>query len=92
MGKLKITVLGHEHPLLGICQDQERRIRGAILFGEIKCVNNIMPTLLKPTGQAPRQLSINEEFQAAKGTMRCTLDSRAANARQALMSSRSRSG
>jgi len=62
------------------------------LLGEIQRVDHLMSALLEPGREAARQLGINHELHAARGRMRRTLESRAAKARQALMSSRSRSG
>ena len=91
-GDLKIRVLGDQHALILICQGQKHWILRPVLSVEVKCVDHVMPALPKPESQTARQLGINQDLQAARGNMRWTLASRAANARQALMSSRSRSG
>ena len=62
------------------------------LLGKIERVDHVMPALLEPQRQPARQLGVDQELHAARGRMRWTLESRAAKARQALMSSRSRSG
>ena len=89
---LEVRVLGDQDTLVLIRQGQKNWILRAVLPGEVKRVNRIMPALPKPESQAARQLRVNQHFHAARGRMRWTLASRAANARQALMSSRSRSG
>ncbi len=80
------------YALLGVRKGQKRCVRGAILLGEIQRVNRVLPALLKPEREPARQLGIHQELHAARGRMRWTLASRAAKARQALISSRSRSG
>ncbi len=64
----------------------------AVLLGEIECVNHVMPAPLEPEHESARQLGIDQKLHAAKGRMRRTLASRAAKARLAHTSSRSRSG
>ena len=89
---LEIGVLGDQHAQLGVRKGQKRGIRGSILLGEVKSVNHVMPALLKPEREPAWQLGIHQELHAARGRMRWTLASRAAKARQAEISSRSRSG
>ena len=88
----KVGVLGYQDASVLVRQGQQEWIGRAVLLGEIKCVDDVMPALLKPERKPTRQLGIDQKVHAARGKMRWTLASRAAKARQALISSRSRSG
>lgn len=88
----EVGVFADEHAIIPVRQAQKRHVKSAVLLREIQCVDDLMPALLKPTRESAWQLGINHELHAAKGRMRWTRESRAAKARQALMSSRSRSG
>lgn len=89
---LKISVLGDQDASVFVRQGQQEWIGSAVLLGEIKRMDDVMSALLEPERKSARQLGINQKLHAARGRMRWTLASRAAKARQALMSSRSRSG
>ena len=89
---LAVGVFGDEHAIVLVRQGQQEWIGRAVLLVEIERMDDVMPALPEPERKPARQLGINQELHAARGRMRWTLESRAAKARQALMSSRSRSG
>ena len=92
VSNFEVRVFGDQHASFLVRQGQQGWIGGAVLLAEIERVDDVMPALLEPEREPARQLGIDQELHAARGRMRWTLESRAAKARQALMSSRSRSG
>ena len=88
---LKIGIFCDQRPLLILRQMQDRRIPRPILLWEVQSVDDIVRLLPKPIRKYSRLLSIDQKSHAASGRILCKFDSRAANARQAMTSSRSRS-
>ena len=70
VGDFEIGVLGNQHALVLVRQVQEKWIWSAVSLSEIQGVNYVMPALLKPERESARQLRIDQEPHAAKGTMR----------------------
>ena len=70
VGDFEIGVLGNQHALVLVRQVQEKWIWRAVFSSEIQGVNYVVPALLKPERESARQLGIDQEPHAAKGTMR----------------------
>ena len=67
--QLEVGVLSNQNPAFHICPGEQSRIGRSVFLSELLSVNNVVPALLKPAGQSPGQLGINEKSHAASGTI-----------------------
>ena len=88
----EITILGHHDSVVAQRTRDNIRIWCSIPKRQVQGVQGVVPMLPQPPDESPGQLRIDQKFHAVRGSARFTWARRAAYARAARMSSRSRSG
>lgn len=91
MGIDEVAVLADQHAVVAGAQIAQVIVRRAVAGGEIECVKSVMPTLLKQVHEPARELSVDQKSHETPASMLLTRLNRAAYAKAARISSRSRS-
>lgn len=87
----EIRVFGHDGAAVKVRKAADFRVGRAVARRKIAGVDGVVPDGAQAAREPTRQLRVDEEPHAAGGWTRLTCASRAANARAASTSSRSRS-